>query len=146
MSSCIIRVARLDDAAEIARLATQLGYPASVEEIRPRLERVLASANDVVFVAEADALIAGWVHGFLSQLLESDYRVEIGGLVVDEKFHRRGTGRELVRRVEQWAVERGVTQLSVRCRTTRADAHKFYESLGYKAAKTQIVFRKQTKF
>jgi hypothetical protein len=48
----------------------------------------------------------------------------------------------LVQRVEDWAVEHGVMQASVRCRTTRAEAHLFYESLGYKQNKTQIVFRK----
>jgi GNAT superfamily N-acetyltransferase len=74
--------------------------------------------------------------------LESDYRVEIAGLVVDERFHREGVGRDLVGRVEGWAVEQGVGQASVRCRTTRAEAHRFYESLGYSQAKTQIVFRK----
>jgi hypothetical protein len=48
----------------------------------------------------------------------------------------------LVERVEGWAVEHGVGQASVRCRTTRAEAHRFYESLGYSKVKTQIVFRK----
>lgn len=143
MPAKIIRNACEADCAGIARLATQLGYPASANEIRPRLQRVLASGNDVVFVAESGGELAGWIHGFLSQLLESNHRVEIGGLVVDASLHRQGFGRELVRRVEDWARERGVTELSVRCRTTRPEAHQFYERLGYRAAKTQIAFRKQ---
>jgi len=138
-----IRHAHEDDCVEVARLARQLGYPASDDIMRKRLQRLLASPSDIILVAEStDRALAGWIHGVLSQFLESDYRLEIAGLVVDERFHRKGIGRRLVERAEGWAVEHGVSQSSVRCRTTRADAHRFYEGLGYSQSKTQIVFRK----
>ena len=138
-----IRRAGEQDCAELARLAGQLGYAASEDAMRKRLQRLLASSTDAVFVSDAaDGGLVGWIHGILSQVLESDYRVEIAGLVVDERFQRRGVGRALVEQVEHWAAENGVEQASVRCRTTRAEAHQFYRSLGYTQAKTQIVFRK----
>jgi len=143
MPSHSIRRAREQDCGEIARLSAQLGYPASADEFQKRLRRLLGSTNDLVLVAETSDGLAGWVHAFLSQLLESDYRVEIAGLVVDEQFQRQGIGREMVRQIEQWAIERGVSQVSVRCRTTRVEAHKFYENLGYQEGKRQIAFRKQ---
>lgn len=137
------RKAQEQDCEEIARLASQFGYPVLGDVMRLRLQRLLASSSDVIFVAElSSGGLVGWIHGVLSQFLESDHRVEIGGLVVDERFHRQAVGRGLVQRVEDWAVEHGVMQASVRCRTTRAEAHLFYESLGYKQNKTQIVFRK----
>jgi GNAT superfamily N-acetyltransferase len=137
------RQAREEDAAELARLSAQLGYPASDDAMVTRLRRLLASPDDAVFVAAApDGRLIGWIHGFLSRLLESDYRVEIGGLVVDEQFHRKGVGRGLVGQIEKWAAQRSVTECAVRCRTTRPKAHAFYESLGYGRVKTQIVFRK----
>jgi GNAT superfamily N-acetyltransferase len=143
MSSYSIRKAEGRDCEEIARLASQLGYPVVGEVMRPRLQRLLASSSDVVFVAElADGGLAGWIHGVLSQFLESDYRVEIGGLVVDDRFHRDGIGSGLVQRVENWAVEHGVVYATVRCRTTRPEAHLFYETLNYEQNKVQIVFRK----
>ncbi len=141
-SAFSIRPAREQDCLEIARLASQLGYPASGEVMRQRLQRLLASPKDAVFVAEGQGRLGGWIHGVRSQFLESDLRVEIGGLVVDDSVQRQGIGGELVKRVEVWAVEQGVTQVVVRCRTTRAEAHLFYESLGYTRAKSQIVFRK----
>jgi GNAT superfamily N-acetyltransferase len=138
-----VRQAREQDYAEIARLAKQLGYPASDDTMRTRLCRLLSSLNDAVFVAESEAGgLSGWIHGTLTQFLESDFRVEIAGLVVDKEFHRRGVGRDLVKQVERWALEHGVTQSSVRCQTFRVEAHQFYESLGYSQTKTQIVFRK----
>lgn len=144
MSQHIIRRAVASDASELARLTTQLGYPASEEAIRTRLMRMIDSPDDCVLVAEdSNGKLAGWIHGFLSQLLESDYRVEIGGLLVDETRRRNGIGRQLVKAVDDWAVERGVAELSVRCREERAESHKFYESLLFRHTKTQRVFRKR---
>jgi len=144
MAQHIIRRALASDAVELARLTSQLGYPASETAIRTRLMRMMGSSDDCVLVAEVSSSeLAGWIHGFLSQLLESDYRVEIGGLVVDERWRRNGIGRRLVRAVDDWAMERGATEISVRCREERVESHKFYESLLFRHTKTQRVFRKR---
>jgi GNAT superfamily N-acetyltransferase len=145
MSQHLIRRAVASDAAELARLTSQLGYPASEAIIRTRLKRMIDSSDDCLLVAEGSTGgLAGWIHGFLSQLLESDYRVEIGGLLVDERWRRNGIGRRLVTAVEAWAIERGAAELSVRCREDRAESHTFYESLLFRYTKTQRVFRKRT--
>jgi len=105
---------------------------------------MLQSSNDCLLVAEeSSGKLTGWIHGFLSQLLESDYRVEIGGLIVDPRCRRKGIGQHLVNAMEGWAIERGVAEMSVRCREERAEAHRFYESLLFKQTKTQRVFRKR---
>jgi len=139
-----IRQATTADASALARLTSQLGYPATGDSLLPRLTRLLASPNDCLLVMETpgDGVVA-WIHGFLCQLLESDFRAEIGGLIVDERWQRRGLGRRLVEAIGQWATERGATELSVRCQEKRAEAHRFYEDLGFRHTKTQRVFRKK---
>ena len=144
MSQLVIRRAVVSDASELARLTSQLGYPVTDASIRARLARIIGTSNDCLLVAEGSGgELGGWVHGFLSQLLESDYRVEIGGLVVDGRIQRAGLGRRLVQAIEDWAVENGVTELSVRCREERSGAHAFYEHLSFRHIKTQRVFRKR---
>lgn len=139
-----IRAAELQDAPEIARLSGELGYSAEPEVIARRLGTLLRSATDKVLVAESSSgLVVGWVHGYLSQLIESNYRVEIGGLVVTANARREGIGRRLITEIETWAKERGAMELSVRCRADREEAHRFYEQLGFACLKTQKVFRKQ---
>jgi GNAT superfamily N-acetyltransferase len=131
------------DAAELARLTSQLGYSASEASLRTRVERIVDSNNDCLLVAERpDGELVGWIHGFLCQLLESDYRVEIGGLIVDEHCRRTGIGRRLVQAIETWAAEQGATELSVRCHEARSESHKFYEKLSFRHIKNQRVFRK----
>ncbi len=140
----LIRQAQLSDAPELALLTTQLGYPASEKTIRDRLERILSHAENALFVAEGpDHEVAGWIHGFLCQLLESRYRVEIGGLIVGERFRRKGVGQQLVKTIGEWAAEQGASELSVRCREERPEAHEFYQALAFRYVKTQRSFRKQ---
>ena len=139
-----IRAAELQDAPEIARLSGELGYSAEPEVIAQRLEMLLRNTSDKVLVVESsDGTVLGWVHGYLSQLIESNYRVEIGGLVVTANARREGIGRRLITEIETWAKERGAMELSVRCRADREEAHRFYEQLGFACLKTQKVFRKQ---
>jgi GNAT superfamily N-acetyltransferase len=108
-----------------------------------RLERLRASEGDLILVAtdSADGVV-GWLHAHLVQYLESEFRVEIGGLVVAARFQRRGVGRKLVDSVIPWATRHGAIEMSVRCQTWRVDAHGFYESLGFVRTKSQQVFRR----
>ena len=144
MSHPVIRCALESDAAELARLTSQLGYLVSEASIRARMARMFGSSEDSLLVAERpNGDLVGWIHGLLCQLLESDYRVEIGGLIVDERCRRSGVGRLLVQAIEDWAAKHGATELSVRCREERTETHKFYERLSFRHIKTQRVFRKR---
>lgn len=139
----VIRKARVEDAAEIAALTVALGYAAEASAMAGWLARLSAAPEDVVYVAEVDGVVAGWVQGHTSVVLESGYRLEIVGLVVGEGFRRRGVGRKLVAAVEVWGTERGVNVFSVRSNVQRVESHAFYPALGYEMAKTQAVYRKR---
>jgi len=139
-----VRGAGQQDVPALARLAGELGYPSTEAQISVRLKRVLSDPEHAIFVAEdATGQVAGWLHVFINKLLESDARAEIGGLVADPAKRRQGIGRALMQRAEQWSRERGLSAVSLRTNSKRIDAHKFYESLGYTAAKTQFNYRKQ---
>lgn len=138
-----IRQARLADAAAIARLATQLGYPSSQEQVERRLASIRDHPEHVVQVAVRDGQVVGWTHAFVYRLIESDACVEIGGLVVDEGWRGEGAGTLLMQRVEQWAREKGCGSVYLRSNILRERARLFYERLGYARIKTQHAFRKE---
>lgn len=140
-----VRAASASDAVRLAELSGQLGYPVAAETVASRLARLLAREDNAVLVAEIppDGRVVGWVHGADQDLLESDRRCEILGLVVDEQCRGRGIGRRLVGAVEAWAAARGLEQIAVRSNVARAGSHPFYERLGYVRTKTQHAYRKQ---
>lgn len=138
-----IRAARIGDAGRLAELSGELGYPSSAASVRRRLRNLLADRDHAVWVAEArDGAIAGWIHVFVKQLLESDREAEIGGLVVDQDFRGQGAGKALMERAERWTKAKKLTSVYVRSNIIRKDAHIFYQKLGYKIIKTQSAFRK----
>ena len=137
-----IRAAIEADAARIAELSGQLGYPSTREEILRRM-RSLAPADHALMVAETPVgEVIGWVHVSVNPLVESDLRAEINGLVVAEGQRSLGAGRLLLEEAERWARERSCQTVSLRSNVIRDRAHKFYERNGYQHYKTQKAFRK----
>jgi len=142
-SRIALRTAGVQDASEIARLATQLGYPSSPEEMRARIERILAEKiGRVIAAVDESGAVLGWTHVFQAHRIETETFAEIGGLVVDEHHRNRGIGRILLDEAEKWASANGVSILRVRSNMIRRDAHRFYERAGYSCRKTQGVFDK----
>jgi GNAT superfamily N-acetyltransferase len=138
-----IRRAKNADAAQIAVLAGQLGYPATTAQIRERLRRIQPVSQNAVFVADApNHGVIGWLHVSKEPLLESEMRAEVNGLVVGEGQRSLGAGAQLLAAAEDWARKHGCKGMSVRSNVIRERAHKFYERNGYEHYKTQKSFRK----
>jgi GNAT superfamily N-acetyltransferase len=139
----LIRPATIADAPDIARLANQLGYRASDQQIAARLTSLLGSAAHFIAVAAMPPSLVGWVAAERRLLLESGERVELVGLVVASTARRAGIGRALVQAAEAWAVAQKLRVISVRSNVARAESHPFYERLGYTRTKTQHAYSKQ---
>lgn len=142
--SCAIRQATAADAAALARLNGQLGYPSAAGDLESRLPALLVDPRRLVLVAEQHGRAVGWVEVVLQESVVDPGRAVLTGLVVDEELRGHGIGRRLVEAAESWSRDHGYRRVLVRSRTTRADAHAFYARLGYRLTKTQACFRKET--
>ncbi len=141
-----IRLAKLDDAEALAKLADQLGYPSTVEQVRRRFEALAEKSDEnAVFIAEANGKILGWVHAHLYSLLVDDPETEIGGLVVDEAVRGQRIGELLMQATEAWTLEKGCSSVYLRSNVIRTRAHEFYKRIGYTIIKSQYAFRKVLK-
>jgi ribosomal protein S18 acetylase RimI-like enzyme len=136
-----IREARKNDAAILARLSGELGYPTTMDEMENRFNKLTSTDDQCIYVAEHESVV-GWIHVAVIQTLESNAYAEICGLVVAETFRGSGIGTQLVAKGEKWAKERGYTKIRVRTNILREETRKFYRKLGYQARKTQEVFDK----
>jgi len=125
-----IRDAEQADAAAVADLLGQLGYPTSAEGAEARLER-LRVVGDRVVVAELDGRTVGLAHLQVAPAIERDRpAAKIGALVVDDAHRGRGVGRALLDAVEAEARVRGCELLFLTTAERRDDAHAFYERVG----------------
>jgi GNAT superfamily N-acetyltransferase len=137
-----LRPATGRDAADVARLSAQLGYPVTPTAILGRLEQFAASPLHMAVVAELGGAVVGWAAAEQRLVLESEPRAEITGLVVDATLRRRGVGRLLVAEMQRWASTRGCREVLVRSNVLRTESHPFYERLGFERAKTQHSYRR----
>ena len=137
-----IRRVRNGDAARLAALSGELGYPATTAEMKERLLRLKPAGQHAVFVAEHAGQAIGWIHVSVRPLLEVPLRGEINGLVVGEAHRSAGAGALLLQAAEAWARKKKCVGMSVRSNVIRERAHVFYERQGYEHYKTQKAFRK----
>lgn len=138
-----LRKAAVEDARAVAALTAELGYTADTLAVTERLLQLAEQKDQIVFVVEEGGEVAGWIQAQASVVLEAGFRLEIVGLIVSDRFRRRGLGRLLVQAAESWGEERGVQAFSVRSNLQRTESPLFYPALGYEKIKTQAVYRKK---
>ncbi len=140
-----IREGRADDAAALARLCTELGYPSTEEQLSARL-RALEGVDHGLFVAEAPrsadgaSSLLGVIDVHTRVVLEEDPFAELIALVVSEGAQGEGIGSALVAEAVRWARARGLPKVWVRVSLWREATPRFYESLGFTLYKQQRVF------
>ena len=103
-----VRAAAGTDAAAIAALMTQLGYPCSDDDATARLGYWLADPMSRVLVAENDGLVIGCLSVHAVPYLERTGRwARIESLIIDEAARGTGAGRALLHTAESLARRRG---------------------------------------
>jgi GNAT superfamily N-acetyltransferase len=137
-----IREATIDDAAALALLATQLGYPSQPEGALRRLT-ALDPGNNAVLVAEHGTQVVGFIHVLIKPSVLVERSAEIGALVVEQRWRGKGIGAALLRAAEDWATSQDCSCLCVRTNVVRKGAHAFYRRAGYERSKTSFVFTKR---
>ena len=137
----VIREANKIDICDLTELTNQLGYSSSSNEIDERFINITNSSNDIIFVAEHEKKVIGWVHAFVAYRLESNTFAELGGLVVHENYRSKGIGKSLINKCIEWSKEKDITKLRVRCNRIRKETHVFYNKIGFDEIKEQKIFQ-----
>ncbi len=131
-TGCWIRDAELNDASELAVLMCELGYETQRAEMETRLKLILSNPAYKTFIAIMDGCVCGMIGTLTYPSYEhNDPSGRILALVTLSAARRRGIGRALIAAAEKDFGQKGIRRVALDTRSTREDAHKFYESLGY---------------
>ena len=130
--SVTVRDATLDDAPQLAPLLGELGYPVAPSDLLARMQRLLGRGDQKVLMAERDGRTLGLLalHVFPVLAYDRDLAM-IMALVVTQQARGLGVGRALIDRAEAVGRSLGASRLMVTTHVRRADAHAFYEKLGF---------------
>lgn len=138
-----IRNASVEDAEALQRLnRDEMGYSYPPEQTAERLERLLTSSADRIYVAEIDGTVVGYIHAQHYELLYADPMKNILGIAVSSWFRRMGIGAALLKKAEEWAAEDGCAGVRLVSGAARTSAHEFYRRCGYGGGREQLNFKK----
>lgn len=139
-----IRLCETDDVSAIYELNRQeMWYDYAVEKTAEKLERLLKSEADRIFVAVVDGNVVGYVHARDYDVIYAPQYKDILGIAVFAAYKKMGIGRALLTAVEEWAKESGATGIRLVFGSVRTGAHEFYRRCGYNGDKQQINFKKK---
>ena len=141
-SEIIFRVAAYADVSSIIRLLAddELG------SLREKYENPISTSyysafelidkdpNHDLIVAELDGEVIGTLHiMFLSSLsFQGGLRAQVESVRVDRHHQNQGIGSEMMKWAIQRAKDRNAHIVQLTTHKSRADAHRFYERLGFK--------------
>jgi GNAT superfamily N-acetyltransferase len=126
-----IREAVATDSEGIAELIDQLGYAGPADEVATRLDAIESSGQHVL-VAELDERVAGCLSTSTMTVLHRPAPVgRISMMVVAESLRGQGIGARLVAAAERLLAAKGCQIVEVTSNLRRADAHRFWERIGY---------------
>ncbi|MBO1074779.1 GNAT family N-acetyltransferase [Roseomonas marmotae] len=128
------------DAADLARLLGQLGYPTSPQEATERLATLLRDSQGSLLVATDYGPVVGFIALHWTPMPQERHPVaRITALVVDEQERGRGIGRMLLKAGAQAARQAGCDVLELTAGTQRQEAHGFYRAQGFSDTATRFV-------
>jgi GNAT superfamily N-acetyltransferase len=118
------------DAAAVADLLGQLGYPVPVKEAQSRLRR---AARHVILAESAGEALGLLELTFQRQITHARPLARVTAMVVRDSARRHGIGRRLMERAADLARAEGCEgiELTSAIRPEREAGHRFYEALGY---------------
>jgi GNAT superfamily N-acetyltransferase len=97
-------------------------------------EQIEVDPNHELVVAELNGEVIGTLHlMFLPSIsFQGGLRAQIESVRVDKNYQNRGIGSEMMNWIINRAEERGAYMVQLTSHQSRADAHRFYERLGFK--------------
>jgi len=129
-----IRKSQDEDNISIGNLIKEvLGYKdLDFEKLFNRLQKMKSDDSHLTIVTEYEGKVIGFI-GFYKGIAynyDGEY-IQILALAVSKKHQNKGIGSQLLKWVEDYAIEHGIQSFGVNSGLHRAEAHRFYENNGY---------------
>jgi GNAT superfamily N-acetyltransferase len=134
----IIRKAELEDLPAILSLYSEIDFPGeeslSLEKARYRFLRIQSYPDYSIYVAVHEGLIVGTFALLIMDNLAHSGASSgvIEDVVVGKEWQHRGIGKQMMDHVMRRCREAECYKLTFSSNAVRKEAHKFYESLGFK--------------
>ena len=140
----VVRRVSMDDIGGAVAMLAAAGLPisAAVASARLAVSRVADSPLIALVACDADQVAGGVALEVLPNLLEQSSVGRVLIMAVHPSHQRLGVGRLLMDAVEEQAWALGCVRVEIVYGVNRADAKRFFTSIGYRALNNRLVKRK----
>lgn len=141
----MIRVIQQQDAEMIKNICeSELGHNTTVSLLRQRIDELSHNDHYYIMVFDDDHThqVSGFIQAEKYNLLYGGNGWNIIALAVEANSQGHGIGKQLLLALENHAKKLGYTFIRLNSSTARAEAHAFYQHLGYHCDKSQKRFIK----
>jgi len=131
-----IRKLTEDDLVSLAVLYQQFwDEVSSLEKMRTTFQRLKRNPNYILLVADQQNNLVGSVMGIICEELYGDCKpfMVVEDVIVDKRQRRLGIASSLMKELERCASENNCNYIIFVTESERTEAHRFYESIGYKS-------------
>jgi GNAT superfamily N-acetyltransferase len=99
-------------------------------------EQINKDPNHELIVAELNGEVIGTLHlMFLPSIsFQGGLRAQVESVRIDKRFQSQGIGSEMMEWAMEHARQRGAHMVQLTTHSSRVDAHRFYERLGFKGS------------
>jgi len=129
MSVIETRTAQVDDVSRIGLIMKAVWSYAEPNHVR--IARVVQDASHVTLIAVVDGVIAGFVDGFATTMMDSILRWEVDLLAVHPDFQRQGLASRLVSASSEAGQKRGASYAQGLVAVDNVGSQKTFAHCGY---------------
>ena len=144
MDDLIIRKLEEKDLDELSLLYKQFwNEESNIETMKKKYQEIKNNPNYIILSAVINGKIVGSIYGVICEELYGACRpfLVMEDLIVDKNVRRKGIGKALLEKLENFGKERKCSQIIFITETNRIDAVSFYEKMGFKS-KAHTGFKK----
>ncbi len=118
--------------------------PGEVAELKDALNKIVQREDATIFVAVVGELVVGLAEVYMREDVDHPLVVphrhgHLQSLIVSASVRKRGMGKLLVEATQQWAKDKGATEMQLDIWEFEAGPLHFYERLGYRTLKRLMV-------
>jgi len=138
----VIRKIKIEDATALLDMQKQLDHETKFmlyepnertttpEQQSQKIADILASENEMMFIAESDGQLVGFLAAFGGGVIRNRHRAHLVVGIL-KQFTGQGIGTRLFTAMEQWAREIGLTRLELTVVTENTAAIALYKKMGF---------------
>ena len=135
------------DTLVLAKLAIQLWSNHTVTELNEDFSEIVNNDDAVCFIKYADDIPVGFAQCQLRRdYVEGTHSTPVGyleGIFVVPEYRHKGYAKELLKKCELWAKEKGCEEFASDCELDNTSSFNFHKAMGFEEANRIICFKKE---